>query len=405
MYNVLLINVDELWLKGKNRPVYYKAIREHIRELIKAYHCDQFSCLTEDQRIVTESETPFSEETIAALLNIPGVHSILPSRRIPLDFDALQKEVIEELSLHGALDGIHSFKVETRRSYKGFPMTSMEVSSHIGEGILNKFPHLKAEMRNAQLKIEIRIMKSNIYAATRKLPAIGGLPAGTGGHLISLISGGFDSPVASYLMAKRGCRQSFIFFYAYPFVGDEVKKKIIQIVSILGRFQRHSRLYVVPFGNVQEQIAKHCDMDYRTLLFRKAMIRCASKLARRIKADGLLTGDALGQVSSQTVWNMAALNQATPLPIFRPLSGFNKIEIIQLSKKIGTHDVSVIPHDDACSLFAPKHPVIKPSSSYLEKFDTQLPLDDLLEHSLDKADVYDISITGEVEKSKEINHD
>jgi tRNA uracil 4-sulfurtransferase len=239
-------------------------------------------------------------------------------------------------------------------------------------------------------------LKNNIYVATRKLMGMGGLPVGTGGHMVSLISGGFDSPAASYLMAKRGCRQTFIFFYAYPFVGEEVKDKILKLVQILGQYQRHSRLYIIKFGEVQDVISKHCKEDYRTLLFRKAMIRSAALLAGKLKADGLVTGDSLGQVSSQTVWNISVVDNITRLPIFRPLIGFNKVEIIGMSKKIGTHDISVIPHDDACSLFAPKHPVIRPNLKYLERFDKEVDLDEYLMKCLKEAEVFDISLKGEL---------
>jgi len=403
MYTIILINVDELWLKGKNRPMYFKTIKDHICELLETYHKNPFTCFNEDQRLVAESEIPFEEETILALLKVPGIHSILPARQVSLSLEEATQSVIEELGQLESLSSVRTFKVETRRSYKGFPMTSMEVSSAIGEKVIDAFPHLKVAVKGAELIVEIRVMKSNIYVATRRLMAVGGLPVGTAGHVITLISGGFDSPVASYMMSKRGCRQTFIFFYAYPFVGEEVKDKILKIVRVLGQYQRFSRLVVVSFGEVQDLISKNCDMDYRTLLFRKAMIRCSTLLAKRVKAEALVTGDALGQVSSQTIWNISALDSATTLPIFRPLIGFNKIEILELSKKIETHDISVIPHDDACSLFAPKHPVIRPHLSYLEEFEKVLPLDEHLYNCLNQAEVYNISLDGTVSSNLPTN--
>jgi thiamine biosynthesis protein ThiI len=394
MYNILVINVDELWLKGKNRPLYFKALREHIRELLSAYHGEAFTCVNEEQRFVAESESPFSGETMEALLRVPGIHSLVPARRIPVLPDAIFPVVKEELELAGTPPC--TFKVETRRSYKQFPMTSMEVSKHIGGLVDKAFPHLTVDVKKPDLVIEIRILGKNIYVSTRKMLGVGGLPVGTSGHLVALISGGFDSPVASYLMFKRGCRQTFIFFYAYPFVGDEVKDKLLKIIQVLGRYQRHSTLYIVPFGEIQDMIAKKCREAYRTLFFRKAMVQCASLLAGQVKADGLLTGDALGQVSSQTIGNIPILDNVTPLPIFRPLVGYNKVEIIDLAKKIGTHDISVIPHDDACSMFAPKHPVIRPNRSYVEKFDEEFPLEEHLRKCLEEAEVYEIDLTGEL---------
>jgi len=275
-------------------------------------------------------------------------------------------------------------------------MNSMEVSRYIGALVNNEFTHLGVDVKNPELVIEIRILENNIYLSTRKILGVGGLPVGTSGHLVSLISGGFDSPAASYLMFKRGCSQTFVFFYAYPFVGDEVKDKLLEIMGVLGRYQRYTRFYIVPFGELQDMISKQCKEDYRTLLFRKAMLQCAELLAHRVKAGALLTGDALGQVSSQTIGNISILDNAVSLPIFRPLVGYNKIEIIELAKKIGTHDISVIPHDDACSMFAPKHPVIRPNVSYVERFDREFPLEDHVKKCLDEAEVYDISLTGEI---------
>jgi thiamine biosynthesis protein ThiI len=403
MYHTLVINVDELFLKGKNRPFYYRSLREHTRELLDAYHQEPFTCVNEEQRLVARSESPFSEETIRVFLNVPGVHSIIPARRIPVDFQQVFPTVKEELQRWEDLPA--TFKVVTRRSYKGFPLNSLEVCKAIGALVLKEFPRLAVDVKNPGLVIEIRILQNNIYVSTRKLPGIGGLPVGTSGHLVTLISGGFDSPVASFLMAKRGCRQTFIFFYAYPFVGDEVKDKVLKLVQILGRYQRHSRLYIVPFGHVQDLIAKNCREDYRTLLFRKAMLQCSTLLARKVKAGALLTGDALGQVSSQAIGNISVLDKVSPLPVFRPLLGYNKIEILALAKKIGTHDISVIPHDDACSLFAPKHPVIRPSASYLEKFDHMVQLEEPLIKCLQEADVYEISLTGGLTPAETMNRE
>ncbi|UCH92309.1 MAG: tRNA 4-thiouridine(8) synthase ThiI [Candidatus Aminicenantes bacterium] len=394
MYNTIVINVDELWLKGKNRPLYFKAMRGHIRELLAAYHSSGFTCVNEEQRFVVQSRVPFSEEIIRALLKVPGIHSLMPARQVAAKFDSIFPAVKEELQ---RLEGLPpTFKVETRRSYKGFPLTSMEVCKEIGAQVLKEFPGLTVDVRHPGLVVEIRILEKNIYVSTRKLLGMGGLPVGTSGHLVALISGGFDSPVASFLMSKRGCRQTFIFFYAYPFVGDEVKDKVLKLVQILGRFQRGSRLYIAGFGQVQQLISKHCKEGYRTLLFRNAMLQCAALLAQRVKAEALLTGDALGQVSSQTIGNISLLDSVSPLPIFRPLLGYNKIEIIELAKKIGTHDISVIPHDDACSLFAPRHPVIRPSASYLEKFDKEVQLEEHLDKCLQEAEVYEISLRGEL---------
>jgi len=373
--------------------MYFRAVMHHVREVLKAYHIRPFTCKVEEQRLVAQSDNPFSTEAIEGLLKVPGVHSVIPARRIPVEFDAIMPVVKEELMSMKTLPG--TFKVETKRSNKKFPLTSMDVSKETGSLIQHEFPGLEVAVKNPELRVEIRILDRNIYISTRKMSAVGGLPVGTSGHLISLISGGFDSPVASYLMFKRGCYQTFLFFYAYPFVGESVKDKILKLIPILAQYQLNTRLYVVSFGDIQKRVAESCKEDYRTLFFRKAMIQCATLLAYKVKAEGLLTGDSLGQVSSQTLHNIAFLDSVSPLPILRPLVGFNKIEIIEQSKKIGTHDISIIPHDDACSLFAPRHPVIRPNLHYLEKFSKEVELEEYLKKCLLEAEVYDFSLTGQ----------
>lgn len=395
-YNVLIINVDELWLKGKNRPQYFKAIKHHIKEVIGAYHSEDFQCANENQRMVAHSEVGFSEDLIQALCKVPGVHSISPARKIALDFDKILPEVISEIETLPSKP--KTFKVETKRANKRFSMGSMEISRQLGHLILRNFSDLKVDVHNPELIVRVRILDKNIYVSTRDILGLGGLPFNTSGHLITMLSGGFDSPVASYLMSKRGCRQTFVFFYAYPFVGDEVKEKIFELVKVLGKFQRYSTLYIVPFGDFQSHISKECREDYRTVLFRKYMIECSNLIADRINADALLTGDALGQVSSQTIGNMSLLDRVSLRPIFRPLVGYNKIEIVNLSKEIGTHDISVIPHDDACSLFAPKHPIIKPDWTYFERFIQKFDSVPMLNECIDAAEKYSISLKGELLK-------
>jgi tRNA uracil 4-sulfurtransferase len=213
---------------------------------------------------------------------------------------------------------------------------------------------------------------------------------------VTLLSGGFDSPVASYLMSKRGCKQTFAFFYAYPFVGEEVKEKIISIAKVLGKYQRGSKLHIIPFGDIQNLISKKCHEEYRTILFRKYMMDCSYLLADKVKADALLTGDALGQVSSQTIGNIQAIEYFAKKPIFRPLVGFNKIEIINLAREVGTHDISIIPHDDACSLFAPKSPIIRPDMEYFKKFEKDDEVDAEVEKAVANAEIIKISLTGEL---------
>ena len=394
MYKILVLNVDELWLKGKNRPKYFTALKEHVEEVVKNHHGKSFKLKNESQRLVLRSDNAFEHKLIKSLQKVPGLHSIIPAREVELDYEMLYPVLKEELESWG--DELpRTFKVNTRRTFKAFEKNSMEISRHMGHLLLQDFEHLKVDVKTPQMMVEIRVLPEKFFISTRQYMGIGGLPIGTSGHLVTLLSGGFDSPVASYLMAKRGCRQTFVFFYAYPFVGEEVKDKIIQLTKVLSSFQKNTNLYIVPFGKIQKKIAKTCKEDYRTMLFRKFMVDSANLLANKVRGKALLTGDALGQVSSQTIGNITLIDSISKRPVLRPLIGFNKMETIELSKKIGTHDISIIPHDDACSLFAPKHPIIHPDNEYWQKYCQENSFEEELELSLSEAEVYKFDVMGE----------
>lgn len=391
-YNTLALLVDELWLKGKNRGDYFRAMKENIEKALQAWHKKRVNVKIESQRFLLRSETPFTEETLLGLKRLGGIFQVIPVREIPLDYDQLMDPILKELDARE--DQNFTFKVETLRSFKKYPKNSMEISRHIGHLILEARPNLKVKVKDPDVVVKIRVLPEHFYVSTKTLKAPGGLPVGTNGHLVTMLSGGFDSSVASYLMSKRGCTQTFAFYYSYPFVGDEVKDKIEKLASVLGTYQVNSKLWIIPFGKLQKKIAKTCKEKYRTILFRKFMVECTNKLAKRINADALVTGDSLGQVSSQTIRNISLIDEVSLLPIMRPLIGFNKKETIQLAKEIGTHDISVIPHDDACSMFAPKHPIIKPKDDYWHQYCKENDFTDELNEALDNAEIFSISVNG-----------
>ena len=398
-YYSILVNVDELWLKGKNRPFYYQALRQHIITLVKNYHWHSYKLTHEVQRFVISSEESFSEEFIQALAKIPGIKNIVPSKKVKSDLDSITHACIDELKrLNLSALNIKTFKVETFRIDKKFPVPSMSVSREIGGAILQSCTALKVDIHNPDLQIEIRIMPKNSHVSAFKIPGIGGLPTATTGKVLSLLSGGIDSPVSSFMMMKRGCDVNLCFFYAYPFVGEAVKEKILKLASKLGVFQRCTNLYVVNFGPAQEKLAKTCLPEYRTLFFRKLMIEIASNLAAEIGASALITGDSLGQVSSQTLYNMAYLDEKSPTMILRPVSGLNKSEIIEIAKEIGTYETSILPQDDACSLFAVKHPILVPNRDYCERFMAENSFQEEIEKAQRGKTHFVITARGEVKE-------
>lgn len=403
MYQNIMISVDELWLKGRNRPLYFKSIVKHIDQVIKKYHPEKFEHRNDSQRLNYYSIRPFDHEVVEALSLVPGISVISPVKIVlrsseeSKDLESAYKIISEDLK-ESVLD--ESFRVSVKRIDKRFTLTSMDVEREFGKKIATDFPNLHGDLKKPNRIIDIRILNDKITIGLKSYRGLGGLPIGTAGHGITMLSGGFDSPVASYLMSKRGVKQTFAFFYAYPFVGDEVLKKIKDLVTVLGKYQKHSLLFIVPFGEIQNLISKNCREEYRTIFFRKFMIDAANLLASKLDADCLITGDSLGQVSSQTLTNLNLIDKSSERIILRPLIGFNKQEVIKISHQIRTHDISVVPHDDACALFAPENPVTNSNSGYWQRFMDEYQFRGELENAINSAEVYSVNIAGELTRKE-----
>lgn len=400
MYSNLVISLDELWLKGKNRKDYFRAAVTHIGAVFKNYHPDKFNFKVQSERLYYTSHTYFSEELITALTKVPGLAYISPCKildRLPEEnLENVYEEILNELKSFETNPVV--FRALVRRVDKNFSQTSVQVGREVGHRVLTKYPLAKVDLKKSEMVIDVRILPKHVSISTQTRKGIGGLPWGTTGSAVTMLSGGFDSPVASYLMSKRGVKQAFVFFHAYPFVGREVVAKIKTLTSELAKYQRQCHLYIVPFGEIQNLISKHCREEYRTLIFRRYMVEISNMICERIKADAVITGDCIGQVSSQTMGNLHLMDKASERIILRPLVGFNKQEIIDLAGSIGTHDISIIPHDDACSLFAPKAPIIKPNLEYWNNWDADFDISTDLKNALDKTESFSVNVKGEIYK-------
>jgi thiamine biosynthesis protein ThiI len=400
MYNNFAISVDELWLKGRNRHLYLKAALGHIHSILKSYHPAAFSQKVLSQRIFYTSKIPFSEEVIEAVLKVPGLASISPCRIVQRnngqDLENIYKEILQEVGYFKTVS--KTFRATVRRNDKNITMTSTEIAREIGHRILVAYPLAKVDIKNPEVVVDVRILDTEVSISSTTQKGIGGLPWGSTGSAVTMLSGGFDSPVASFMMMKRGIRQSFVFFHAYPFVGPEVLEKIKSLASVLGKYQKQSHLYIVPFGNIQTLIAKNCTEEYRTMFFRRFMVEVTNLLCDRINADAIVTGDSVGQVSSQSIGNLLLMDKSSRRMIMRPLIGFNKLEVLNLGEVIGTHQISILPHDDACSLFASKNPIIKPSYEYWNNWKPEIDLEEEINKALDNAEIYSINLKGELFK-------
>ena len=386
MINCILINPDEFWLRGKNKGEFYKLFKKHIAFLLKFVHPGEFEIYRDNDRFVIECENGFSDRIIDRVKKIPGTHSIHLVTKTSWEENEIFEAVEEKFK--DRLEKAKTFRVTVKRANKQFPCGSMEFAKKVGAYLISKFDHLKVELKDFDVEVFVKVLDSGVYLDTGREKAVGGLPVGTSGKIITMLSGGFDSPIASYLMSLRGCDQMFAFFHAYPFVGHEVKDKILELTRLLSQYQRLSPLMVIPFGEIQKKITEVCRPSYRTLAFRKVMLQASCVLAEKVGATALCTGDSLGQVSSQTLANISLLDAQTPMSIFRPLIGMSKREIITLAEKIGTFDTSVIPHDDACSMFAAKFPVTNPSKGYWNSLMEDLKLGKEIEEAVLKAEMY-----------------
>ena len=389
MHRHLLINVDELWLKGKNRPAYFSALGSHLKEVVDIWGPKEYELKREHHRFVMVFQEPCSPKLLEVLSRIPGIYSLVPCQKTSCDFSILAETAAREMDekAQNMKNGL-KFKVCCRRADKEFPHNSMEIAKIVGGKILELRQNLKVDVVHPDVVVDIRILPGRAYLGTDTIYGPGGLPLGMSGRLMTLISGGFDSPVASYMMSRRGCLQTFVFFHSYPFVEEEVLDKILNIFCVLSEYQRNPVLYRVPFGNLQQKIVEKCQVAYRTLLFRHYMLRGASLLGKSVGAEALLTGDCLSQVSSQTIGNIGLLDESALLPVFRPLLGFNKSEIISWARKVGTHDISLLPQNDACSLLSPKHPVLAPNRNYWESFLKDNDFEEELADAIGSADIY-----------------
>ena len=399
MLDHLLISVDELWLKGRNRSTYFSKMRSQVQHLMNLYLEKEYQLKAHNQRLIAYSSQGFPSQLLNALSCLPGIFSLSPCLRTNKDLEQISRMAIQEILRCKSQEPI-SFKIECQRVDKSFTPNSIELNRQIGAKVLEALGNqAKVDVHHPKLTVSIKILIPGVFVGTEKIEGIGGLPLGMSGHLVGLLSGGLDSPVASYMMARRGCSQTLAFFHAWPFVGEEVVDKILALGKALNPYLGEFELHIIPFGEIQRKIAKELAPRYRTIFFRRYMIESANALAQRVGASALLTGDALAQVSSQTLENLSLIDQISPRPILRPLVGFNKREIIALAKKIGSHDISIQPQDDACSALAAKHPILKGDSSIWQEFSRKTDLIGELhsdvQKSLEQAKVHKFLVKSE----------
>src|SRR5918996_1673224 len=377
--NSVLIRYHEIALKKGNRSYFTELLRRNLLSAVKDLDVEEIRILP--ARLLLAFNNDIDSATVASRIRtVFGVANFSMVERTERDIEVLRSRILK------ALNGAHfqSFRIETQRGDKSFPLISPEINRQLGAAVKEK-SGARVDLSHPEFTISVEILPREVFFGFNRIPGAGGLPVGASGRVVSLISGGIDSPVAAYRMMQRGCRLIFVHFHSVPYLDKTSQEKVRQLVTMLTRHQFLSRLYLVPFGEIQRQIVAAVSRPLRVVLYRRMMLRIAEGLARREKAKALVTGESLAQVASQTLDNMAVIQQAATVPILRPLVGMDKQEIIDQARRIGTFDISSIPDQDCCQLFVPKHPATKANVRETEEAESSLNITELVRSGLEGA--------------------
>lgn len=387
MYKAFLIKYGEIGVKGKNRHIFEDTLVSQVGSALKPVD-GEFSVRKENGRIYVEAHSDYDyDEVIGALSCVFGIVGICPVVLLEDEgFDALAQAVIDYV---GKAFSNHdfSFKVVTRRARKNYPMESMEVSAELGGRLLDAYDKLRVNVHNPDVVLHVEIRnKINIYSKT--IPGPGGMPVGTAGRAMLLLSGGIDSPAAGYMTAKRGVKIDAVYFHAPPYTSERAKQKVIDLAKIVAKYAGPIRLHIINFTEIQLYIYDKCPHDQLTIIMRRYMMRLAEHFAGEDGDLGLITGESIGQVASQTMQSLAVTNEVCTMPVYRPLIGFDKQEIVDIAVKIGTYETSILPFEDCCTIFVAKHPVTKPNLKSIQKSETHLAenIDALVQEAIDSVE-------------------
>lgn len=386
--DVVIVKYGEIVMRGKNRNIFVSKLISAIHKNIDAL--GNFYINREQARLIIEIKESAAEasEVIKRASKVFGVIGVCPGIRIK-DYTL---DDIKEISLSYMKDlgGVSSFKVKTKRSDKRFPMTSNEISADVGGYILENMPELKAEMKNPEVTLNVEI-RNHAYVYTESVKGYGGLPYGSSGKAVSLLSGGIDSPVAAWMMAKRGLEVSCIYFHSPPYTSERAKQKVIDLAKVISEYTGGIKLYIVPFTEPQLYLLENVPEDKLTIFLKRAMLKTAQAIAEEEGAMAIITGDSVGQVASQTMQGIHAIDSAAGIPVLRPLAGMDKQEIVDIARKIGTFDISARPFEDCCTIFVAKHPETRPKREVIEKIESNLEkLPDLLSETIRLKEIIEV---------------
>lgn len=388
MERLILVRYGEIYLKGQNRPFFEKMLMNNIKKALEPFGKPKI--YKAQGRIYIEN-LKVEGIVLDRLSKVFGAIGINPAWKTDKDLEAIQamvKAVMED-ALEKATKENLTFKVESRRADKTFPMNSMDLSRKMGGFILKNFPGLKVDVHNPDIKINLEI-REHAYAYHENIPGAGGMPVGTNGKTALLLSGGIDSPVAGWMIAKRGVKLTAVHYHSFPYTSDKAKEKVIDLCRLLTEYCGPIRLHVVPFTEIQQELYEKCPDGLLTVLMRRFMMRIAERIAKKEGAQALVTGESIGQVASQTLEALASTDDVVSMPVFRPLVGLDKNEIVEISKKINTYETSILPYEDCCTVFVPRHPVTRPKLEKVRQAENMVDVEVLIERALEDVEVYDL---------------
>lgn len=391
LYRAFLIKYAEIGIKGQNRYVFEDALCDKVREKLKTV-AEGFVCKREQGRIFVSCPEEYDfDEAVAQIKTVFGVFAICPAAVIEdVSWDNLTAKVgdfIEEVYAERNF----TFKVEARRSDKSYPIQTPEICSEMGGYLLERFPELKVDVHNPKVMVHVEIRNLG-YVFTEIIPGPGGMPVGANGKAMLLLSGGIDSPVAGWMIAKRGVTIDATYFHAPPYTSERAKQKVVDLAKLISVYTGHIRLHVVNFTDIQLAIIDKCPREELTIIMRRYMMRIAEHFAKECKDLGLVTGESIGQVASQTMQSLAATNAVCELPVYRPLIAYDKQDIVDIAQKINTYETSIEPYEDCCTIFVAKHPVTKPVLNVIERSERKLEgvIEPLVEEAIRTVEILEI---------------
>ena len=381
---LFLLKMGEIVLKGLNRRRFEERLMGNLQRRLHPY--GRFRAISRQSIVYVEplEETCDLDGAWESMKQLFGIVGLSRAKSCEKNPDAFFQAACAYLDQD--LKNARSFKVESKRSDKTFPMTSIELSQHVGGLLSEAYPHLKVDVHNPELIVHLEVRDFAGYVHANPEPGAGGLPVGVGGRAVALLSGGIDSPVACYMMAKRGLALEMVHFFSYPYTSNEAKEKVLELASLLTGYCGRLTVNIVPFTGIQEELRRSCPEPYFTLAMRRFMMRISEMIADRVGAGALVTGESLGQVASQTMAAMAVTEDVVKKPVFRPLIGMDKEEIVKISRHIGTFDTSILPYEDCCTVFTPRHPRTQPKVSDFDDIETKYDFEGLCQQAFDNIE-------------------